>query len=188
MRRCEGRGAPGRSVHAPRRRPDLLRTDDVKRLIPFAKKVLGRLGYRVARRKINLFRRGRRQVVTGLVVNDLPGWPRHLRRLLRAAVDRQARGENPTWGGVPLSDDRLRGLIAFLNLTRPAEAANLRARLPSLFAQRRVRHRRRDRAPLETDVLPLVLLAATATPTRRSAPSLAAPRRRHRGTPAAAHC
>src|SRR5262249_6378232 len=106
--------------------------DDVKRLIPFAKKVLGRLGYRVGRRQINLFRRGRRQMVTGLVVNDRPTWPRHLRRLLRAAVDRRARGESPTWDGVPLSDDRLRGLIAFLNLTRPSEAANLRARVPSL--------------------------------------------------------
>jgi hypothetical protein len=104
-------------------------------LIPFVKKVLGQLGYRIERKKLNLFRRGRRQMVTGLVVNDRPNWPRTLRRLLRAAVDRRRRGEQPTWQGQPLGDDRLRGLIAFLNLTQPAEAARLRARLPDLYPQ-----------------------------------------------------
>src|SRR5262249_33141547 len=109
---------------------------DVHSLIPFVKRVLGQLGYRVNRKKINLFRRGRRQMVTGLVVNDRVNWPRHLRRLLRAAVDRRSRGETPVWQGQPLGDDRLRGLIAFLNVTRPEEAANLRARLPDLYGER----------------------------------------------------
>jgi hypothetical protein len=99
------------------------------------KKVLGQLGYRIERKKLNLFRRGRRQMVTGLVVNDRPNWPRKLRRRLRAAVDRRRRGEQPTWQGQPLGDDRLRGLIAFLNLTQPAEAARLRAQLPDLYPQ-----------------------------------------------------
>jgi hypothetical protein len=103
-------------------------------LIPFARRVLAQLGYRVARRKINLFRRGRRQMVTGLVVNDRANWPRRLRRLLRSAVDRRCRGETPVWLGRPLGDDQLLGLIAFLNLTRPAEAARLRARLAPLAA------------------------------------------------------
>jgi hypothetical protein len=110
---------------------------DTHALIPFVKRVLGQLGYRVNRRKINLFRRGRRQMVTGLVVNDRVNWPRHLRRLLRAAVDRRSRGRTPVWQGQPLDDDRLRGLIAFLNVTRPDEAANLRARLPVLYPERR---------------------------------------------------
>src|SRR5262249_28087893 len=96
---------------------------DTHRLIPFVKRVLGELGYRLERRKINPFRRGRRQMVTGLVVNDKVNWPRHLRRLLRAAVDRRSRGETPTWQGRPLGDEQLRGLIAFLNQTAPAEAA-----------------------------------------------------------------
>jgi hypothetical protein len=108
---------------------------DTHRLIPFVKKVLGQLGYRIERKKLNLFRRGRRQMVTGLVVNDRPNWPRKLRRLLRAAVDRRRRGEPASWEGQPLSDNRLRGLIAFLNLTQPGEAARLRARVPDLYPQ-----------------------------------------------------
>jgi retron-type reverse transcriptase len=106
---------------------------EVHRLIPFVKRVLGELGYEVERRKINLFRRGRRQMVTGLSVNDKVNWPRHRRRRLRAAVEHRRRGQAPTWQGEPLSDDRLRGLIAFLNQTAPEEAARLRARLPELY-------------------------------------------------------
>jgi Reverse transcriptase (RNA-dependent DNA polymerase) len=106
---------------------------ETHRLIPFVKRVLGGLGYRIERRKINLFRRGRRQMVTGLVVNEKANWPRHLRRLLRAAVDRRRRGGTPVWHGRPLADEQLRGLIAFLNMTRPEEAANLRARVPCLY-------------------------------------------------------
>jgi hypothetical protein len=38
--------------------------------------------------------------------------------------------------GRPLTDERLRGLIAFLNLTAPQEAAKLRARVPGLYGRR----------------------------------------------------
>jgi hypothetical protein len=126
-----GRAAARRGASYTRYADDLTFSGDGEThgLIPFARRVLAQLGYRVARRKINLFRRGRRQMVTGLVVNDRTNWPRRLRRLLRAAVDRRRRGETPVWLGRPLSDDQLRGLIAFLNLTQPAEASRLKARL-----------------------------------------------------------
>ena len=44
--------------------------DDPARLLPFLREVVGKLGYRLDPKKTNFFRRGRRQVVTGLVVND----------------------------------------------------------------------------------------------------------------------
>ncbi|MBM3611710.1 MAG: RNA-directed DNA polymerase, partial [Alphaproteobacteria bacterium] len=44
--------------------------DDPARMLPFLRELVGQLGYRLDPKKTNFFRRGRRQVVTGLVVND----------------------------------------------------------------------------------------------------------------------
>ncbi|MFP5382709.1 MAG: reverse transcriptase domain-containing protein [Gammaproteobacteria bacterium] len=98
-------------------------------LLRFARRLLGKLGYTIDEKKTNLFRRGRRQMVTGLVVNVRPTMARALRRQLRAAVDRRARGEQPLWQGVPVSDAQLAGQLAFLAQTQPAESRALRARL-----------------------------------------------------------
>lgn len=100
--------------------------DDAKRIIPFAEKVLAEAGYRVAEKKINLFRRGRRQMVTGLVVNDKPNIPRKVRRELRAAVHRQSTGRQAEWAGRPMDPEELSGRISFLNLVQPEEARRYR--------------------------------------------------------------
>ncbi|MEW6355489.1 MAG: reverse transcriptase family protein [Planctomycetota bacterium] len=60
--------------------------EEVKKLIPFVRKVVKEEGFRVADRKVRLMRRGRRQIVTGVVVNDQPGVPRYYRRWLRAVI------------------------------------------------------------------------------------------------------
>ena len=70
-----------------------------------------------------------RQVVTGLVVNDKPNLPRRLRRKLRAAVDQRVRTGQATWHGKPVSDAKLLGLLAHLNLVQPEEARRHRQRL-----------------------------------------------------------
>ena len=42
------------------------------RLLPFVRDVIGRLGLRLDENKTQIYRKGRRQIVTGLVVNEKP--------------------------------------------------------------------------------------------------------------------
>lgn len=92
-------------------------------------RMLGELGYALDREKTNIFRRGRRQTVTGLVVNDIAGLARPLRRKLRAAVHRRCTGQPPEMRGKAVTDEQLRGWLAFLAMLAPAEAAAHRDRL-----------------------------------------------------------
>ena len=105
---------------------------EAKKVLPFVHRLLDQLGYRLDGKKTNLFRRGRRQVVTGLVVNDKPNLPRRLRRKLRAAVDQRVRSGQATWHGRPVTDDTVLGLIAHLNLVQPEEARRHRLRLEAV--------------------------------------------------------
>ena len=73
--------------------------DEAIGLLPFAREVVGGLGYRLDDAKTNLYRRGRRQLVTGLVVNEKPNLPRRARRRLRAAVHARLKGLTPHWHG-----------------------------------------------------------------------------------------
>jgi len=102
---------------------------DTHRIIPFVARVLDDYGYELEPAKINIFRRGRRQIVTGLVVNEKVNVPRRLRRRLRAAVHRRSQGHQPTWHGRPMDDAELMGRIAALGAACPEEARALRERL-----------------------------------------------------------
>ncbi len=102
---------------------------DARTLLPFLAKCLEELDLKLDPKKTNLFRRGRRQIVTGLVVNVKPNLPRRLRRRLRAAVHYQERGENLFWHDRPMSENELKGRIAFLHQVQPEEANRLRQRL-----------------------------------------------------------
>jgi retron-type reverse transcriptase len=99
------------------------------KILPFVEKVLSQLGYKLNAKKTNIYRRGRRQMVTGLVVNEKPNLPRHVRRRLRAAVHTAAKGENPHWNGHPMNKHELGGRIALLNLVDQHKAAALREKL-----------------------------------------------------------
>jgi retron-type reverse transcriptase len=99
------------------------------KILPFVEKVLGQLGYKLNAKKTNIYRRGRRQMVTGLVVNEKPNLPRHVRRRLRAAVHTAAKGENPHWNGHPMNKHELGGRISLLNLVDQHKAAALREKL-----------------------------------------------------------
>lgn len=98
---------------------------DVHRILPFVERVLQDIGYTLAKEKINLFRRGRRQMVTGLVVNDMVNLPRRLRRRLRAAVHTRTNGGEAHWHGSPVGDDVILGHLANLHLTQPSESTRL---------------------------------------------------------------
>ena len=94
-------------------------------MIPFVRDVLNDFGYRIDPKKTNIFRRGRRQVVTGLVVNEKPNVPRRIRRRIRAAVNRAASGGQPEWHGSAITTRQLGGLIGHLAMTQPEEARGL---------------------------------------------------------------
>ena len=59
--------------------------------------ILSQNGYELDDKKTNIFRKGRRQSVTGLVVNQDVNIARPLKRKLRAAIHRRSNGEEATW-------------------------------------------------------------------------------------------
>jgi len=92
------------------------------KMLSFASRLIEHKGYRLHPEKINIFRRGRRQMVTGLAVNVKPTLPRAIRRSIRAAVHAASTGRKVLWKGLPASPEVLRGLIAHLAMTRAEEA------------------------------------------------------------------
>ncbi|MDL2060370.1 reverse transcriptase family protein [Mesosutterella sp. AGMB02718] len=95
-------------------------------LIARAGSVLSAAGLRLDPKKSSVFRRGRRQVVTGLTVNAKPDVSRDYRRRVRAAADRWRKGLEPSWLGCPVTREQLLGRIAFVNMTSAEEAVRLR--------------------------------------------------------------
>jgi len=85
------------------------------------RRVLEQEGFAVHPNKTRILRGGRRQTVTGLVVNPAPGRPearvpRKVRRQLRAALHNWAQGKRGDDGL-----DRLAGLAAYVYMTDPDE-------------------------------------------------------------------
>ena len=116
--------------------------DDPLRLLPFLRQLVGQLGYSLDPKKTNIFRRGRRQVVTGLVVNDKVSVPRRLRRRLRAAVHRVAlhgAAAELTWHGRPMDPGELAGHVAFIGIAHPEESRALAEQLRAGPKRRRRR-------------------------------------------------
>lgn len=102
-------------------------------------------GFRVHPAKTRIMRSGRRQKVTGLVINGTGGGtgvgtdanaikvpaarvPRKLRRLLRAALHNRARGK----AGGPESLDRLQGYAAYVYMTDPSHGRPLLEQVAAL--------------------------------------------------------
>lgn len=106
----------------------------LKRFLPLLYAILKAEGFRVNKKKVHFARRGARQEVTGLVVNDGPRVPRAYRRRLRAilhnarktGLDAQNREQHPHFA------QALRGRIEFVRSTHPQLAAKLLAELKSL--------------------------------------------------------
>jgi retron-type reverse transcriptase len=101
------------------------------RLITNVRRIVADERFTLNNAKTGVARRGRRQVVTGLVVNDQVATPRQLRRRLRAMLHnahRDARGggvagTSPAQSGATFS--HARGLVAFVNAVNPRHAAPL---------------------------------------------------------------
>ena len=103
--------------------------DKALSLLPFARQIASQLGYEFDRKKTNVFRKGRRQLVTGLVVNEKPNMAKPLRKRLRAAVHARINGKPVHWNGKEMTDAELQGRIAFLAQTQPEEARRLQEAL-----------------------------------------------------------
>jgi hypothetical protein len=98
-------------------------------MIGFARRTLDRIGLTLDASKTNIFRRGRRQSVTGLVVNDQVGVPRTIRRKLRAAVHRASLGLETHWDGAFQPGEALLGRVAFVRMVHRDEGGRLLNRL-----------------------------------------------------------
>jgi len=98
-------------------------------MIGVAKRTLAQIGLRLDAKKTSIYRPGRRQMVTGLVVNEQVSIPRRLRRRLRAAVHAVERGHQPHWHGHEHSLASLMGRLAFLGQIHPEQGQALKTRL-----------------------------------------------------------
>ncbi len=95
-------------------------------------------GFRVHPTKTRVQRKGSRQRVTGLVVNEAPEGvpaarvPRDVVRRLRAAIHNREQGK-PGKDGESL--DQLKGMAAFIHMTDPAKGRAFLERLSRLEAR-----------------------------------------------------
>ena len=99
--------------------------DDVKKILPFVQRVLADHGYALDAKKTQLYRRGRQQLVTNLIVNDKVNLRRTDRRRLRAAVHARCNGRPVRWHDRDMDDAALRGRVALLNIVDKPAAARL---------------------------------------------------------------
>jgi retron-type reverse transcriptase len=96
----------------------------VPALRQMATRIIEEEGFRINEAKTRIMRRGRRQTVTGVVVNDVPGLSRRERRRIRAMIHQT---DPAAADPAPLA--WLRGKLAYLNMLNPEQAAALRAGL-----------------------------------------------------------
>jgi RNA-directed DNA polymerase len=108
----------------------------VGKLLHRVRSIVGGEGFAVHPAKTRIMRSGRRQKVTGLVVNAPAAGttgvpparvPRKLRRLLRAALHNRAHGK-----GGPETLDHLHGFAAYVHMTDPAHGRPLLAQVAAL--------------------------------------------------------
>lgn len=104
-------------------------------MLGVCKRTLRQIGLELDPRKTNIFRRGRRQITTGLVVNERVSVPRRIRRRLRAAVHRVEQGAVPHWHDTDQSRSALMGRLAFLQMVHPETGKALRERLLAATAK-----------------------------------------------------
>jgi retron-type reverse transcriptase len=108
--------------------------DDVKevgRLLRAVRNVLQTEGFTEHEKKTRVMRSGRRQEVTGLVVNTRPAVPRDEVRQLRAILHNAARSglEAQNRDEVPSFEAHLRGRVAYVSMIDKARGEKLRAML-----------------------------------------------------------
>jgi len=105
-------------------------------LIKVASSLLSRIGLELDPKKTNIYRRGRRQIVTGLTVNEQVSVPRRIRRQLRAAVHALEKGLPHHWHGKEQTDSALLGRLNFFKDISPELAEPLISRFCAAKAEK----------------------------------------------------
>ena len=100
--------------------------ENIIAVMPLVRKIVEEEGFAVAEEKTRIMRGGRRQEVTGLVVNENVSLPRDVRRRLRAAAHHQATSQPLHWDNKPMSEESFAGRLAFLQSVQPDVAAKLK--------------------------------------------------------------
>lgn len=95
-------------------------------LEPRITQLLLRMGYSLNAKKTRVYRKGGRQLVTGLVVNSATNLPRETRRNLRAAVHAFGTTGRASWKGGDLSSSQLIGHLRYYAMTNLIAANTLR--------------------------------------------------------------
>jgi hypothetical protein len=96
-----------------------------------ATRIIRAEGFRVNARKTHIARQGRRQCVTGVVVNRTLGLSRQERRRLRAELH-HLRKDRETGATDPDRLARVKGKLAYLHMLNPTQAEALRRRAGDL--------------------------------------------------------
>lgn len=120
---------------------------NVTQMIGITRGVLTRINLELDPKKTNIFRRGRRQLCTGLVVNENVNIPRKVRKRLRAAVHAFQAGKNVTWNGEMTTLSSLRGRLEFLKMVSPLNASDMLAKYEVANAERDKKNASRNRSP-----------------------------------------
>jgi RNA-directed DNA polymerase len=116
---------------------DKARKADVGQLLKAVERIVHLEGFAIHSAKTRVMRRGRRQRITGLVVNAAAGrpparLPREVVRRLRAALHNREQGKP----GRGESLEQLRGMAAYLHMTDPERARLFIERLDKLAARK----------------------------------------------------
>jgi retron-type reverse transcriptase len=104
-------------------------------LLGVARGVLSGIGLSLDPQKTNIFRRGRRQICTGLVVNEKVNVPRRIRKRVRAAVHAFENSKPMMWEGEQMNSSELRGRLEFLKMVAPDTASPLITRMNSAMSK-----------------------------------------------------
>lgn len=92
----------------------------VPRLVPTIIQIVKQEGFQVARKKIRVYGKANRQIVTGLVVNSgVVTVPREIRRNLRAAFNNFGKHKQTTWKGKVVNRDFLYGYLSYVRGIHP---------------------------------------------------------------------
>jgi hypothetical protein len=115
------------------------RAAPVGKYLAFLRRVVADEGFHIHPEKVRVVRRGRRQEVTGVVVNERPGVPRDELRRFRALlyqIDKDG-PDGKKWGN---ADDVLTaalGFASYVKMVDPAKGEALRAKVLALRAKYR---------------------------------------------------
>lgn len=92
-------------------------------------KNLNKYGYLLNNEKTRVYRKGSRQIVTGLVCNHAPNIPSDKRRELRAAIHSWTTNGSAKINGKPVNLFEIKGHLNFLAMTNKALSEKLRVKL-----------------------------------------------------------